>query len=346
MTGQIPAIDKETGRKVKEYIDTLTKPVGSLGRLEEIAIKLAEITSDEFPVVTPPGVIVFAADHGVVEEGISAYPQEVTAQMVHNFVGGGAAINVFSRQIGALFEVVDVGVAQDLQFDGVEMCKVRYGTANFCRQDAMSREETEKAIQVGYERAENMIKKGIRCLILGEMGIGNTTASSAILAVLSGKSLDALVGPGTGIGSKTIAHKQMVIQRALETRKPDQNDPIDILSKIGGLEIAAITGAMLAGAKHRIPVLVDGFICTVSALAAKEICSTTIDYMFISHRSTEPGHEIAIRMLGKEPILDLGLRLGEASGGAVAFPIIQSASLMLREMATFTSAGVSGIEKM
>jgi nicotinate-nucleotide--dimethylbenzimidazole phosphoribosyltransferase len=341
---QIKPLDKKMGQQVQQYIDTLTKPPGSLGRLEEIAIQLAEITSEAFPAVTPPGVIVFAADHGVVKEGVSAFPQEVTAQMVLNFLHGGAAINVFSKQIGATFEIVDVGVAADIHADGVIQRKIRYGTANFCEQDAMTREEAEKAIAVGYERAERMIHQGIKCLILGEMGIGNTTASSAILAVLSGQDIQTLVGRGTGIAPEKMMHKQDVITRGIEARKPDRTNPIDVLAKVGGFEIAAMAGAMLAGAVHQIPILVDGFICTVAALLAKELCEHASDYMIVGHRSVEIGHDIAIRLLGKKPILDLGLRLGEGSGAAVAFPIVQSAALMLKEMATFTSAGISDKE--
>ncbi|MGP7817181.1 nicotinate-nucleotide--dimethylbenzimidazole phosphoribosyltransferase [Niallia sp. 01092] len=344
MLEQIQPVDKEMGKQVQRYIDTLTKPPGSLGRLEEMAVQLAEITSEAFPVVTPPGVIVFAADHGVVKEGVSAFPQEVTAQMVLNFLQGGAAINVFSKQIGAAFEIVDVGVAANIDADGVIQRKVRYGTENFCEQDAMTREEAEKAIAVGCERAEAMIKQGVKCLILGEMGIGNTTASSAILAVLSGKNIDKLVGQGTGIAAEKVQHKQTVISRAIAARMPDRNDPIDVLAKVGGLEIAAMTGAMLAGAAHRIPILVDGFICTVAALLTKEICSLASEYMIVGHRSVEMGHNIAIELLGKKPILDLGLRLGEGSGAAIAFPIVQSAALMVREMATFHSAGISNNE--
>ncbi len=341
ITAHIQPVDKEKGHRVRAYIDTLTKPQGSLGRLEELAVQLAEITGEDFPRVTPPGVIIFAADHGVVKEGVSAFPQEVTAQMVMNFLNGGAAINVFSRQIGAMLEVVDVGVAADIAADGIVHKKVRYGTENFCTLDAMTREEAKQALHIGYERGEAMIHRGAKCLILGEMGIGNTTASSAIVAVLSGKAVADLVGRGTGISQETIAHKQKVIQRAIEARKPDRNDPIGILAKVGGLEIAAITGAILAAATHRVPILIDGFICTTAALLAKEMCLDAADYMLIGHRSAEIGHETAVHLLGKNPILDLGLRLGEASGAAVAFPILQSASLMLKEMATFDSAGVS-----
>ncbi|MED3564400.1 nicotinate-nucleotide--dimethylbenzimidazole phosphoribosyltransferase [Bacillus xiapuensis] len=338
---KIQPLDQEMGQKVREYIDTLTKPPGSLGRLEELAVQLAEITSAPFPVVSPPGVIVFAADHGVVEEGVSAFPQEVTVQMVMNFLNRGAAINVFSKQSGAAFEVVDIGVAADIKAEGVVKRKVRYGTANFCKQDAMTREDAEKAIAVGFKRAENMIQHGCKCLILGEMGIGNTTPSSAILALLSGQDVSGLVGRGTGIAVEKIIHKQRVIEEALKEREPDRNDPIDILAKVGGLEIAGMTGAMLAAAANRVPILLDGFICTISALLAKEICSTTSEYMIAGHRSVEPGHQKALQLLGKEPILDLDLRLGEGSGAAVAFPILHSATLMLKEMATFTSAGIS-----
>ncbi|WP_420488401.1 nicotinate-nucleotide--dimethylbenzimidazole phosphoribosyltransferase [Gottfriedia acidiceleris] len=337
----IQPLDREMGQQVREYIDTLTKPPGSLGRLEELAIHLSEMTSEAFPVVSPPGVIVFAADHGVVEEGVSAFPQEVTVQMVINFLNSGAAINVFSRQIGAMFEVVDIGVAADIEAEGFVNRKIRYGTNNFCQQDAITRAEAEQAIAVGYERAEQMIKQGIKCLIVGEMGIGNTTSSSAIAAVLTGQDIDVLVGRGTGIAQEKIRHKQEVITRALKERNPDRKDPIDILAKIGGLEIAGMTGAMLSAAQNRIPILVDGFICTIAALLAREISETAAEYMIVGHRSVEPGHEIALKLLGKKPLLDLDLRLGEGSGAAVVFPILQSATLMLKEMATFASAGIS-----
>ncbi|MDQ0246604.1 nicotinate-nucleotide--dimethylbenzimidazole phosphoribosyltransferase [Bacillus fengqiuensis] len=337
----IPALDLKTGEQTARYIDTLTKPPGSLGRLEELAIELAKMTGNPFPKVTRPGVIVFAADHGVTAEGVSAFPQEVTGQMVYNFLNGGAAINVFSRQINAHLQIVDIGVASDIAGEGLISRKVRYGTANFSKEEAMSRDEAIQAIEIGYEQGEEMIQKGAKCLILGEMGIGNTTASSAILAAVTGKNAGALIGRGTGIPSEKLLHKQQIIEKALHDRKPDANDPIDILSKIGGLEIGGMAGAMLAAASHRIPVLIDGFICTTAAVLAKMISNEAADYMIVGHRSVEPGHEAAIQWLGKDPLLDLGLRLGEGSGAAVAFPILQSAVLMLREMATFESAGIS-----
>ncbi|WP_342707776.1 nicotinate-nucleotide--dimethylbenzimidazole phosphoribosyltransferase [Anaerobacillus alkalilacustris] len=337
----IPALDKDTGHQVNEYMNTLTKPPGSLGRLEELARNLAEMTSNPFPIVTPPGVIVFAADHGITDEGVSAFPQEVTGQMVKNFLTGGAAINVFSKQISAQFEIVDIGVATDIEGEALISKKVRYGTGNFSKENAMTRDEAKKALEVGFTEAEKLIQKGVKCLILGEMGIGNTTTSSAILAAISGKDIQSLVGFGTGIPQEKIIHKQQVIEEALKARKPDPTDPIDILSKVGGLEIAGMAGAMLAAASNRIPILVDGFICTVAALVAKLISPDAANYMIVSHRSVEPGHLTAIKLLEKEPLIDLRLRLGEGSGAAVAFPLLESATLMLKEMATFTSAGVS-----
>jgi nicotinate-nucleotide--dimethylbenzimidazole phosphoribosyltransferase len=336
-----PKVNKEIGKQVSNYINSLTKPLGSLGRLEEIAIELAKMKNEAFPSVEPPGVLVFAADHGITDEGVSSYPQAVTAQMVLNFLSGGAAINVFSRQIGAYLNIIDIGVAQDIEHSSLINQKVRYGTANFYREDAMTREEAEKAIEVGYEQGLDIINKGCQCLILGEMGIGNTSASSAILAVLSNRDVTSLVGTGTGISQESLVHKVEVIKESIYKRNPNPQDPIDIISKVGGLEIAGMAGAMLAAASNRIPILLDGFICTIAGLLAKEISPNSADYMIVTHQSVEPGHQLAIALLGKKPILDLGLRLGEGTGAAIAYPIIQSATLMLKEMATFDSAGVS-----
>lgn len=337
----IPPLSKEMGEKVARYLDTLTKPQGSLGRLEQLAVELAEMTASPFPVVTPPAVIVFAADHGVTAEGVSAYPQEVTAQMVKNFLAGGAAINVFSKQIGAIFEIVDVGIANDVNDIRLTKRKIRAGTANFCREDAMSREEAEEAITIGKEETAKMIVNGGNCLIIGEMGIGNTTAASALLSVLTGRNVAELVGPGTGITAEQIRHKQHVIAKAVSDRNPDKDDPLDLLAKLGGLEIAAMTGAMLEAAKNRTPIIVDGFICTVAALLACEIDVRVSGYMIAGHRSAEPGHMAALEWLGKQPLLELNMRLGEGTGAAVAFPIVESAANMLSEMATFSQAGIS-----
>lgn len=340
-TIKIPPLDEAMGTTVEKYLDTLTKPPGSLGRLEELVIELGKMTGEAFPQVNRPGVIVFAGDHGITAEGVSAFPKEVTVQMVRNFLNGGAAINVFSRAIGAEFAIVDIGIDAEMNDEGLTLKKVRFGAGNFYKEDAMTREEAIQALEVGYEQGKAMIDKGINCLILGEMGIGNTTPSSAITAVLSGKNMKELVGFGTGLVSEGVLHKQQVIEKAIANRKPNLKDPIDILSKIGGLEIAGMAGAMLAAASHRVPILVDGFIATVSALMADRIAEGASNYMFVGHQSVEPGHITAARMLGKEPLVNLGMRLGEGTGAAVAFPILRAATLALKEMATFTSAGVS-----
>ncbi|AMX85259.1 nicotinate-nucleotide--dimethylbenzimidazole phosphoribosyltransferase [Geobacillus subterraneus] len=340
----VPAANCQIKEDACAYIDQLTKPPGSLGRLEQFAAELAGMTGNLFPEVTPPGVLVFAADHGVVVEGVSAYPAEVTAQMVYNFARGGAAINVFSRRIGALLEIVDVGVAVPIDNERVIGKKVRRGTDNFAKTEAMTPAEAEQALHVGYEQAVSIIGQGARTLIAGEMGIGNTTAASALLATLTDEPLERIVGKGTGIAAERLVHKQEVIRQALALHRPDPAKPLEWLAKIGGLEIAAMAGAMLAAAERRIPILLDGFICTVAALVARQFAPNVADYMIAGHRSEEPGHGIALGLLGKEPLIDLRMRLGEGSGAAVAFPLLAAAAAMVSEMATFSSAGVSTAE--
>ncbi|WP_051968101.1 nicotinate-nucleotide--dimethylbenzimidazole phosphoribosyltransferase [Brevibacillus thermoruber] len=338
---KIEPLNEAAAAEARRRVDQLTKPLGSLGRLEELAVRLAAMTGSALPSVTPPGVLVFAADHGVTAEGVSAYPQEVTAQMVANFAAGGAAINVFSRQIGALLHVVDVGVAADVEAPGVWRKKIRPGTGNLLREEAMTPEEAERAVQVGLECAGAIVDEGAKLLIIGEMGIGNTTASSALLAALTGTEPDELVGRGTGVGDAAWERKKAVVKQALARHRPDPARPLEALAKVGGLEIGAMAGAVLGAAARRIPVLVDGFISTVAALLAVRLCPGAADYLIAGHRSQEPGHLHALRALGKEPLIDLGLRLGEGSGAAVAFPIVEAATRMIREMATFESAGVS-----
>ncbi|WEG15323.1 nicotinate-nucleotide--dimethylbenzimidazole phosphoribosyltransferase [Alkalihalophilus pseudofirmus] len=337
----IPALNKELGEQVSGYINTLTKPPGSLGRLEELAIQLAEMKNNPFPKVSPAGVLVFAADHGIAAEGVSAFPQEVTEQMVMNFLNGGAAINVFSRQIGAALKVVDIGVAGEIDHDALIVDKVRNGTRNFLEEDAMTYDEAVEAIAVGRRQAEKLIEEGIESIILGEMGIANTTSSSALLAVLTGKPVKDLVGYGTGITNERLQHKIEVINQSIENRKANAADPIDVLRKLGGLEIAGMTGAMLCAAERRVPIILDGFISTVAALIAVRMAPVCEDYMIVGHQSVEPGHLTAVEALEKKPLVNLGLRLGEGSGAAVAFSIIESACRMLNEMATFESAGIS-----
>lgn len=338
---QIQSVDLNAGEETRRYLDTLTKPPGSLGALEELAIQLSAITGDLKPSVMPPAVVVFAADHGVAAEGVSAFPQEVTAQMVANFANGGAAINVFARQIGAQVEIVDVGVVSPLTMQGVTSANVRHGTANMVVEDAMQFEQALAAIDVGVSAVERAKKAGAKCLIVGEMGIANTTASSAMLAVLTGESVASVVGAGTGINPQQQAHKVAVIERAINARQANPEAPLEVLAKLGGLEIAAMTGAYLAAAAHRLPAIVDGFIATVAALTACRLCPAVRGYLIFGHRSQEPGHDIALKALEAKPLLDMGMRLGEGSGAALAYPLLQATTAMMRDMATFTGAGVS-----
>ncbi|BBI51682.1 nicotinate-nucleotide--dimethylbenzimidazole phosphoribosyltransferase [Vreelandella olivaria] len=308
---QIQSVDLNAGEETRRYLDTLTKPPGSLGGLEALAIQLSAITGELKPSVTPPAVVVFAADHGVAAEGVSAFPQEVTAQMVANFANGGAAINVFARQIGAQVEIVDVGVVSPLTMQGVTSAKVRHGTANMVVEDAMQVEQALAAIDVGVTAVERAKSAGAKCLIVGEMGIANTTASSAMLAVLTGESVASVVGAGTGINPQQQAHKVAVIERAINARQANPEAPLEVLAKLGGLEIAAMTGAYLAAAAHRLPAIVDGFIATVAALTACRLCPAVRGYLIFGHRSQEPGHDIALKALEAKPLLDMGMRLGE-----------------------------------
>ncbi|MDV6378028.1 nicotinate-nucleotide--dimethylbenzimidazole phosphoribosyltransferase [Sporosarcina sp. GW1-11] len=339
---EIPALNKEAGIQAKEYLDTLTKPVGSLGRLEEIVVQLAEITGQRQPVMNQLGIIVFAADHGVVDEGISAFPQQVTRQMVDNMAQGGAAINVFGRQQLAKFSLVDVGVKGEEFSEPVKNRKVRQATKNFLQTEAMTQEEVEQALAIGYEEALAIFEEGVDCLVVGEVGIGNTTTSSAIVATVTELDPAGLVGYGTGISSEQHLHKIEVVRKALELHQIDREDGYDILRKVGGLEVAAMVGAMLAAASNRIPIVLDGFISTAAACVADKIAPGALHYMLLGHQSMEPGHQKAFEYLGKVPIVSLDMRLGEGTGAVVAYSIIQSAVRMVQEMATFESAGVSG----
>ncbi|WP_301107964.1 nicotinate-nucleotide--dimethylbenzimidazole phosphoribosyltransferase [Sporosarcina sp.] len=338
----IPALDQHAGEKCENYIDTLTKPVGSLGKLEEIAIQIAEMQGQAMPRLEKLGILVFAADHGITEEGISAFPQEVTRQMVTNMAQGGAAINVFGRQQQAEFSLVDVGVMGEKFEVPVKNRKIRQGTRNFANEEAMTAEEVKRAVKTGYEEAILLFDKGVDCLAVGEVGIGNTTTSSAVVAAVTGLDPTELVGYGTGISSEQHLHKIKVVKNALAFHQTDSKDGYDILRKVGGLELAAMAGAMLAAASNRIPIILDGFISTAAACVAERLGKGTVNYMLLGHQSMEPGHQRAYEYLGKEPIMSLNMRLGEGTGAAVAFAVIQSAMRMINEMATFESAGVSG----
>lgn len=323
-------------------MDNKTKPLGSLGRLEEFACRVVAINGGRLPDISKKVVFTFAGDHGVVEEGVSLFPKEVTPQMVFNFLAGGAGINVLARHAGAEVRVVDVGVDYDFKGAvGLIHKKVAYGTKNFARGAAMTREEMLAAITVGIELAGECRSEAVGLVGTGEMGIGNTTPSSAIIAAISGKTVGDVTHRGTGIGDEALLNKIRVIELGLAVNKPDPVDPLDVLSKVGGFEIAAIAGLVLGCAANSIPVVIDGFISTAGALIASELHPNVRDYIFAAHQSVEIGHRFMLERIGAEPILDLKLRLGEGTGAALAMIMIEAGVKVLNEMATFEQAGVS-----
>ncbi len=340
---RIEPLDDGAMRRARARQDQLTKPPGSLGRLEELAIQIAGITGRDRPRVDRKAVIVLAADHGVAAAGVSAYPQAVTAQMVQNFLAGGAAINVLSQRAGVRVVVADLGVAVDLPPHPFLITrKIGRGTRNMTEGPAMTPDQALTAVIAGVEIVDAEIERGLDLVGTGEMGIGNTTASSAITAVLTGAAPGAVTGRGTGIDDRAWARKVAAIERAISLNRPDPDDPLDVLSKVGGYEIAGLVGVILGSASHRVPVVLDGFISGAAALAASKICPRVRDYLVAGHRSAEAGHGVILEYLGLAPLLDLGLRLGEGTGAVLAMHLIDDAVALLDEMATFAEAGVSG----
>ena len=343
--GGVRPVDVTWRDRAEARLDELTKPPRSLGRLERIAARLCAIQETVTPRVTPRRIVVFAADHGVAEEGVSAYPSAVTAQMVGNFLRGGAAINALARAAGADVCVVDVGVAGDIDASGQAATfvsrRVRPGTRNMTKGPAMSEDELASALDIGLDVADEAAKGGVALIACGDMGIGNTTAASAMTAALAGVPPDEVTGSGTGIGSEMRVHKVNVVRRALATNQPGR-DPLAALRTIGGFEIAAIAGAYVGAASHRIAIVGDGFIATAAALVAALICPPFLDYWFAGHRSSEPGHSLQLGFLRQQPLLDLEMRLGEGTGAALAMPLFDAAAAVMNEMTTFDSAGVAG----
>lgn len=328
--------------KVQAHLDNLTKPRGSLGRLEWIAKRYCLILNTLTPVIPKKAVFVFAGDHGVAEEGVSAFPKEVTAQMVYNFLRGGAGINVLARHAGADVRVVDIGVDWDFSgIDGLIHAKVMRGTRNMTKGPAMSEDEAAKAVLLSVDLAKKAIQEGIDLLATGEMGIANTTAASAITACLCRKEPAEVTGRGTGVPEDVWRHKVEVIRKALETTTPNPERPLEVLAKVGGLEIAGICGLVLGAAAMKRPVVIDGFISTAGALVAYSMNKAVADYVFAAHRSVEQGHRIQLEFMGVEPLLDLDLRLGEGTGAALAMNLVDAGIKIYSEMATFTEAGVS-----
>jgi nicotinate-nucleotide--dimethylbenzimidazole phosphoribosyltransferase len=338
----IPIFEETSAAQARARQEQLTKPAGALGVLETLSIQLAGITGTARPRFQHKGVIVMAADHGVALEGVSAYPPEVTPQMVLNFLNGGAAINVLARQAGADVKVVDIGVAYDFQnCPGLLHHKIASGTMNMLKGPAMTRTQAEDAIQIGIDVVQSEIDQGLDLVATGEMGIGNTTPSSAITAVLTGLPVETVTGRGTGVDDTGLQRKIEVIKSAIRLNQPDAGDALDVLSKVGGLEIAGLVGVILGAASRRVPVVVDGFISGAAALVAAELAPAVKPYLIASHQSLEIGHQAIWSHLGLRPLLNLDLRLGEGSGAVLAFHLVEAATRILDEMATFSEAGVN-----
>ena len=347
MIDAIQPIEKEWIEKARQRTSQLVMPTRALGRLHDIGERLCAINKTLKPSIHRKAFLVMAGDHGVVEEGISAYPQIITGEMVRAFLNGGAGINILAEQIKAEVWVVDMGIIPQLEPDSLKngekllVRKMGQGTGNMTKGPAMTREKAEEAILTGFQLASDLLEKGIEILGTGDMGIGNTTPSAAIGAIITHKSVEEMVGRGTGVDDEGLIRKKVAIRRAIEVNQPDPCDGLDILSKVGGFEIGGIAGCILAGAYHRRPVVIDGFISTAGALIANALCPSVKDYLFAGHCSEEPGHRAMLNYLELNPILDLGMRLGEGTGGALAMGIMEGAAKICREMLTFEEAGVT-----
>lgn len=323
-------------------LDAKTKPRGSLGQLEALACKLAGITGQSPPPLPNKAIVVMAGDHGVAQEGVSAYPPEVTRQMLLNFARGGAAINVLARQVGARLVVVDMGVCGPAQaIPGVRSCRVRAGTSNFARGPAMTMPEAVSALEHGIALAGELADTGVNLIGIGEMGIGNTSAASALLAALAGAPVSTITGRGTGIDDATWTRKVTAIETALTVNRARHGSALEVLAALGGFEIAGLAGVVLGAAARRIPVVLDGFIASTAALCATSLAPRAGHYLIASHRSVEVGHRLVLQALGCQPLFDLGLRLGEGTGAALAMPMVEAAVRIVHEMATFADAAVT-----
>jgi nicotinate-nucleotide--dimethylbenzimidazole phosphoribosyltransferase len=336
-------LDRAVELEAQRRLDSLTKPQGSLGKLEELARHIAVIQGTVPPQLGKKVLLLFAGDHGITEEGVSAYPKEVTAQMTYNFLRGGAAVNVLARHYGVDVQVIDAGVGYDFPAEcGLRNCKVRRGTANFSRGPALTQLEAVQSIETGIHLVEKVISENPFLLGAGEMGIGSTSSATAILCAFTGAAPRDVAGRGTGIDDATLERKIAAIERGLEVNRPDANDPLGVLAKVGGLEIGAMTGVILAAAAFRIPMVLDGFISGAAGLVAQRLAPSVKDILFASHLSSEPGHRLMLDELELKSVLDLQMRLGEGTGTCILMGLIEASVKMMREMATFESAGVTG----
>lgn len=332
--------DKEIQIEAKKRIDSLAKPLGSLGKLEDIAIKVTGITGNIKNSFKKKCVLIFCSDNGVYKEGIASTPQYVTIAQTINFTKGLSGVGVIAKENGSDLMVIDVGINSSLKIPGVIDKKIRKSTSNILKGPAMTKEECIDAILIGIESVKEAVENGYEILGVGEMGIANTTTSSAVLISLLDCSIEEAVGKGAGLTNDAFNKKKDIIRQALEINKPDKNDPIDVLTKVGGFDIAAMTGAFLGASFYKIPIVIDGFISVVAALVATKLNEDVKDYLFSSHLSQEIGYRVAIKKLGLDPMLNLDMRLGEGSGCPIAFTIIDTANAILRDMATFEESGI------
>jgi nicotinate-nucleotide--dimethylbenzimidazole phosphoribosyltransferase len=339
--GKIESLDRDAMAAARARQEELTKPAGSLGILEELSVQLAGIQGKSIPHIKNKTMIIMAGDHGVVKENIGNWPQEVTAQMAANIINGGAGISVIARQVGARTIMVDMGVATDLK-DSPELLvkKVDYGTSNMTAGPAMTEEQAEKAVETGIELAEKEAARGADIIGTGDMGIGNTTPSSAICAVLTGRTVEEVTGRGTGLTDEQLSHKIEIVKRALAVNEPEAEKPLEVLAKVGGFEIGGLAGVILGAASKRIPVVIDGFISGAAAMLAVAMCPGVKDFLIAGHLSAEPGHRIMLEHLGLKPLLNLEMRLGEGTGAALGIFLAETAARILGDMATFAEAGV------
>lgn len=338
----VSSLDKNAENQALERQSQLTKPLGSLGKLEQIAIRFAAMQANPTPHIDNIHMTVFAADHGIAESGVSAFPQSVTAEMVRNFASGGAAISVLAQQLNAKLSVINVGTVTEIEsLKAVTDHRIAAGTANFTQQAAMTTEQCTQALNIGYETAKQAHQQGCDLFIAGEMGIANTSAATAIASVLIDMSVEQLVGPGTGLDKQGITHKTSLLKKAIEKHQQQLTDPLEVLRYLGGFEIAAMTGAYLYCAQHGLPVVIDGYIATSAALIADKLLPNASDWFIFSHQSAEPGHQLMMSAFGQTPLLDLGMRLGEGSGAAVLVPLLQLSLALHNRMATFSDANVS-----
>lgn len=336
----IKPLDKQKMQEAKRRVDNLTKPVGSLGRIEEMAVKLSGITGKLYPDVDKKTVIVMAADNGVCNERVTSYPSEVTAIMAKGMAGGIAGVSVFSKLSGAQIKIIDLGIKGKFSCEGIENRKIMDGTENMARGPAMTREQAVKAIETGINAVLETVEQGCNIIATGEVGIGNTTTSSAVLAVLEGLPPEEVAGRGAGLDDDGVQHKIDIIHRTIKVNNPDRRDIIDVISKVGGLDIAGMTGIFLGAAYCRVPVIIDGFISSVAALSAVRMAPLALEYMFPSHLSAEKAGKLVMDSLGLEPYLHMNMRLGEGSGAVLIFQLIEAAAAMIKEMKTFDDLGI------